>query len=127
MRNTNILERAGVILESQLHAAAIGASVSKGLVSMMCDLGVTKQFVSVIDANATEEIPHQNEIRRMKHVYVAHLHLQDEVESNRLKVRRVKSEHSVADLDTKALSRAVTARHADIFGYVNVSSSQQGR
>ena len=43
----------------------------------------------------------------MKHIDVAHVWLQDEVESNRLKVRRVKSEDNLADFGTKALSNKI--------------------
>ena len=44
----------------------------------------------------------------MKHIDVARLRLQDEIRSNRLVVRRVSSEQHMADVGTKALSRAVT-------------------
>ena len=40
----------------------------------------------------------------MKHIDVAHLWLQDQVESNSLKVRRVKSDDNLADIGTKAVS-----------------------
>ena len=43
----------------------------------------------------------------MKHIDVAHLWLQDEVKSNRLRVRRVKSEDNLADIGTKALSNKI--------------------
>ena len=48
--------------------------------------------VLIIDAKATEHILHRHGIGKMKHIDVAHLWPQDEVQSNRLGVRRFKSE-----------------------------------
>ena len=44
----------------------------------------------------------------MKHIDVAHLWLQDEVKSNRLRDRRVKSEDNLADVGTKVLGKKIT-------------------
>ena len=43
----------------------------------------------------------------MNHIDVAHLWLQDEVKSNRLRVRRVKSEENLAHIGTQALSNRI--------------------
>ena len=45
---------------------------------------------------------------KMKHIDVALLWLQDEVKSNRLRVRRVKREDNLADIGTKALSNKLS-------------------
>ena len=63
---------------------------------MMCDLGFAVKPVLVIDAKATEHILHRHEIGKLKHIGVTNLWLQDEVTSNRLRVRRVKSEDNLA-------------------------------
>ena len=60
----------------------------------------------------------------MQHIHVALLCLQDEARSSRLSVRRVQSEHTLADVGTNALSRAVVATHAQALGYVNMQNSQ---
>ena len=73
----------------------------KGVQSMMCDLGFAVKPVLIIDAKATEHILHRHGIGTMQHIDVAHLCLQDEVKSNRLTVRRVKSEDNLADFGTK--------------------------
>ena len=70
----------------------------------MRDLGFAVKPVLVNDAKATEHVLHRHGIGIVKHIDVAHLWLQDEVELNRLKVRRVKSEDTLADIGTKALS-----------------------
>ena len=70
----------------------------------MIDLGSPVKPVLSIDAKATEHILHRHGIGRMKHIDVVHLWLQDQVKSERLRVRRVKSEDNPADLGTKALS-----------------------
>ena len=88
------------------------------------------KLVIVIDAKATEHILHRQGVRHMKHIDVAQLWLQDdvarlwlqdEVRSNRLILPRVDSEHNVADLGTRALSRAVIKKHAATLRYVNLA------
>ena len=59
-----------------------------------------------IDTKATEHILHRQGIGKLKHIDVAYLLVRDEIRSHRLRVRRVRSEESVADLGTKALSKA---------------------
>ena len=79
---------------------------------MMCDLGFAVKPVLIIDAKVTEHILHRHGIGKMKHIDVAHLWLQDEDKSNRLRVRRVKSEDNLADTGTKALSFKIIRKHA---------------
>ena len=76
--------------EAELYAAALGAS--EAIQSIMCDLGSAVKPALIIDAKASEHILHRHGIGKMKHIDEAHLWLQDEVKSNRLRVRRVKSE-----------------------------------
>ena len=56
----------------------------------------------------------------MKHIDVAYLWVQDEIRSQRLRVRRVRSEEDVADLGTKPLSKTVIAKHCLTLGYANM-------
>ena len=97
--------------EAELYAAALGASESKGILSLLRGLGYEMMPVSAIDAKATEHILHRQGNGKLKHIDVAHLWMQDEIRSQRLRVRRVKSEENVADLGTKPLSKAVIAMH----------------
>ena len=92
-------------------SSALGASEAKGIESMMRDLGFAVEPVLVLDAKATEHILHRHGIGRMKHIYVAHLWLQDEDKSNRLKARRVKSEDKL-----EALSNKIISNTCDIHG-----------
>ena len=96
---------------AELCAAALGASEAKGVESMMRDFGFAVKQVLVIDPKATEHIPHRHGIGKMKHIDVAHLWLQDEVKSNSMKIRRVKSEDNLADIGTKALSNKILGKH----------------
>ena len=98
--------------EAELYAAELGASEAKSFESMMRDLGFAMMPVSVVDAQATEHILHRHRIGKMKHIDVAHMWLQDEVKSNRLKVRLVKSEDNLADIGTNALSNKIIRKHA---------------
>ena len=93
----------------------------------MRDLGFVVKPVSFTDAKATEHILHRHGIDKMKHVDVAHLWLQDEVNSNRLKLRRVKSEDNLADIGTKALSNKITRKHATSMGHVDAQENLKFR
>ena len=93
-RKQEIIARSSA--EPELYAAALGASESKGIVSLLRDLGYEMKPVLAIDAKATDHILQW---------------MQDEIRSERLRVRRVKSEENVADLGTKPLSKAVIAKH----------------
>ena len=118
-RKQKIIARSSA--EAELYAAALGASELKGIVSMMRDLGYEKRPVLAIDAKATEHILHRQGIRKLKHIDVAYLWIQDEIRSRRLQVRRVRSKDNIADLGTKPLSKAVIAKHCTAMGYTNMS------
>ena len=118
-RKQKIIARSSA--EAEPYAAALGASESKGIVSLLRDLGYEKKPVLAIDAKATEHILHRQGIGKLKHIDVAYLWIQDEVRSHRLRVRRVRSEDNVADLGTKPLSKAVIAKHCLALGYVNMN------
>ena len=72
----------------------------------------------IIDATATEHILHRHGIGTMKHLW-----LQDEVKSNRLRVRRVKSADNLADIGTKALSDIIITKHATSMGYIDAQEN----
>ena len=78
--------------------------------------------VLVIDAKATEHILHRHGFDKKKHIDVAHWWLQD-VKSNRLKVRRVKSEDNLAGIGTKALSNKIIRMHATSMVCVDVQEN----
>ena len=71
----------------------------------------------------TKHIFHRHGIGNMKHIDVAHLWLQDQAKSNRLKVRRVKSEDNLADIGTKARSNKIIRKACDIHGYVDAQEN----
>ena len=89
---------------------------------MMRDLGFAVKPVLNINAKATKHIPHRQGIWNLKHIDVAYLWVQDEIRSQRLRVRRVRSEENVADLGTKPLSNAVIAKHCLTLGYVSMDA-----
>ena len=92
------------------------------MTSLLRDLGCVMNPKVVIDAKATEHILDRQDIGRMKHVDVAHLRLQDEVRTSRLRVQRGKSENNVADTGTKVFSSAVIAKHSTTLAYINMDS-----
>ena len=91
--------------------------------SMMCDLGFAVKPVLFVDAKGTEHILHRHGIGKMKHIDVVHVWLQDEVKSNRLRVRRVKSENNLVDIGTKATSNKIIRKHAISMGYIDAQEN----
>ena len=59
--------------EAELYAAALGVSGSRGIVSLLKDLGHEMKPVLAIDAKAIEHILHRQGIGRLKHIDVAYL------------------------------------------------------
>ena len=106
--------------EAELYAAALGASEAKGVQSLMLDLGFIVKLVLAIDAKATEHILHRQGIGKLKHMDVAYLWVQDEIRSQRIQIRRIRSEDNVADLGTKPLNKLVIAKHCLTLGYVSM-------
>ena len=106
--------------EAELHAEALGSSESKGILSLLKDLGHKLKPVLAIDAEATEHILHRAGIGKLKRIDVAYLWIQNEIRSERLRVRRVMSEEHVADLGTKPLGRAIIAKKILTLEFVNM-------
>ena len=87
-----------------MYTAALGASESKGIVSLLCESRIRNETGA----------GHRRKSHR------THSPQTDEVRSNRLNVRRVKSEENVADVDTKAPSKAIISKHSITLAYVNM-------
>ena len=113
--------------EAELYAAAWGASESKGIVSLLKDLGYELKPVLAIDAKATEHILHRQGVGKLKHIGMAYLWIQDEIKLKRLRVRRVRSEENVADLGTMPLGNAVIAKHCLTLEYVKLAEQSDKR
>ena len=88
---------------------------------LLRDLGYGMKPVLAIDAKATEHVLNAQGIGRMKHIDVAHLWMQHEIGSKRWRVRRVKSEENIVDVETKPLSKAVIATHCFTQGHVDIA------
>ena len=69
---------------------------------------------------AAEHILHRQGVGKLNNIDVAYVWVQDEIKSQRLRVRRVRSEDNVADLGTKPLSKTVIAKHCLTLGYANM-------
>ena len=68
-RKQNIIERSSA--EAEVHTAAVGASESKGIASLLKDLGYEMKPVSAVDAKAIEHILHRQGIGKLTHIDVA--------------------------------------------------------
>ena len=107
--------------EAETVCSSIGSVRSEREVqSMMCDLGFAMKPVLAIDAKAIEHILHRQGIGKLKHIDVAYLWVQDEIRSQRLRVRRVRSEENVADMGTNPISKTVIVKLCLTLGNTNM-------
>ena len=113
----HIIARSSV--EAELYVAALGASETEGIVSLLKDLGF--EMCLATDARATEHILHRQGIGRLKHIDVAYLWMQHEVRFKRFRVRRVRSEESAADLGTKPLRKSNSCETLPHSGCLNMT------
>ena len=100
-RQERIIARSSA--ETELYAAALEASESKGCVSMMCDLGCTKKPVLVIDAKVTEHILHRHEKGRTE--------VSDTVDNLEAEARD-KLDNEVSDAIDSAEAKTRVRRHS---------------
>ena len=84
-RKQNVIARSSA--EAELYAAALEASESKGIVSLLRDLDYENNPVLAIDAKATEHILHRQGIGKLRHMDEAYLWVKDEIRSQRLRVQ----------------------------------------
>ena len=101
-RKQRILARSNA--EAELYAAAFGASESKGIASLLKDLGDEMKPVLAIDAKTTELVDWNT---LTWHTCGCKM----KSDPRGLRARRVKSEENVADVGTKTLRKAVIAKH----------------
>ena len=76
-RKQKIIARS--IAEAELYAAALGASESKGIVSLLRDLGYETKPKLAIDAKATETSSTEQGIGKLKHIDVSKMWMQPRV------------------------------------------------
>ena len=69
-RSESVHAQAKCHCEEELYAAALATSESKGIVSLLNDLGYWMKPVLAIDTKATEHIPHRQGIGKLKHIDV---------------------------------------------------------
>ena len=99
-----------------MEAALLGVSESKGIVSLLKDLGYEMKPVLATGASALEHILHRQGIGRLQHKDEAYLWRQDEFRPKILRVRIVKENE--ADLGTKVLSTA--GRYLEALHHIGV-------
>ena len=74
--------------EAELHAAALGASESPRIVSLLCDLGSVMKSVLASDAKATAHTLHRQGVGRVTH------RCRTSVDTKRSQVQEVESTQS---------------------------------
>ena len=97
--------------EAELYAANRAAQEMIGAKSLMEDLGMTASMTLYMDAKATIGTIYRRGIGKLRHVQVQHLWLQQVVQNKLIGVKKVASDHNVADMMTKFVRSDVMRRH----------------
>ena len=97
--------------EAELYALTKGACETKGLVSLMTDLGYSLNARVCSDATAAIAIASRKGLGRTRHIDVQCLWIQSEIEQQKLKLTKVNTHYNPADVLTKALSQDTMLRH----------------
>ena len=96
--------------EAELYAILKGAAQTKGLMSMMSELGYAVQGRVISDASAALGIAHRQGLGKVRHIDVQYLWIQDEIREKRLSLDKVHTNENPADMITKA-SKAETLHY----------------
>ena len=97
--------------EAELYALTKGACETKGLVSLMSDLGYTLSARVCSDATAAISIANRKGLGRTRHVDVQCLWIQSEVEQEKLKLTKVNTHYNPSDVLTKPVNQDTMLRH----------------
>ena len=98
--------------EAELYALTRGATMAKGLMSMLNDFHLNAQATIYSDASAAIGISHRRGLGKTRHIEVQELWIQDEIARKALKVTKVSTHHNPADIMTKAVNQELMTRHA---------------
>ena len=91
--------------EAEFHAMVEGATRSLGFRSMVMELGVNMDIVIWTDSSAAKSFASQRGLKRMRHLEVTELWLQEEVCRGRLQIGKIAGTENPADILTKFLGR----------------------
>ena len=93
--------------ESELYALSVGAAEALGLRELLIDIGLPTTVRLRCDSTAAMGTATRQGLRRMKHVQVRDLALQQWIADGRLTLQKVASSANAADLLTKDVSQNV--------------------
>ena len=91
--------------EAEFHAMVEGATRSLGFRSMVRELGVNMDIVILTDSSAAKSFASQRGLKRMRHLEVKELWLQEEVCRGRIQIGKIAGTENPADILTKFLGR----------------------
>ncbi len=97
--------------EAELYAMVKGASQTKGMMAMMSDFGIQLAGRVQTDASAAIGMVHRQGLGKTKHIEVQYLWVQQEVQEERLQVKKIHTSSNPADMFTKPVPEEVVRRH----------------
>ena len=91
--------------EAEFYAMVEGATRSLGFRSMVKELGVDMEITIMTDSSAAKSFASQRGLKRMRHLEVKELWIQEEICRGRLRIGKILGSENPADILTKFLGR----------------------
>ena len=87
--------------EAEYYGMVKGATIAKGIQSMLEDLGISAHIVIHTDASAAKGIASRRGLGKVRHIELCQLWLQEEVAQGRITVRKLDGKDNFSDSLTK--------------------------
>ena len=87
--------------EAEYYGLVKGATIAKGLQSMLADFGVNTHVVLHTDASAAKGMASRRGLGKVRHIELCHLWIQEEVAQRRITIRKVEGRDNFSDILTK--------------------------
>ena len=98
--------------EAEFYGIVKGASVGKGLRSVLADLGIDSRIRIHTDAAAAKAIASRKGLGKVRHIEVNQLWIQDRVGSGDIEIHKIPGSVNPADALTKHVESEILVKHA---------------
>ena len=87
--------------EAEYYGIVKGATIAKGLQSMLLDFGISARIVIHTDASAAKGIANRRGLGKVRHIELCQLWVQEEVAQGRISIRKIDGRDNYSDSLTK--------------------------
>ena len=107
--------------EAELYALVRATSEGIGLISLLKDLGLSRQLHVYADASAALAVVSRKGIGKIRHLDTRHLWVQDVQKRQQAEMKKIAGEKNPADILTKGVDRRTLDKHLEAMGIIDLS------